>query len=74
VTYSLVKKDQLDIWMILESKDANNYIIKYPKTLLLVDKTKHSQIIEVKNVNPLSWRMDNPYFGKVSGASIKPQM
>jgi hypothetical protein len=74
VKYSLVKKDQLDIWMILQSKGANNYIIKYPKSLLLVDKTKHKEIVEVKNVHPLSWRIDNPYFGKISGANIKPQM
>lgn len=74
ITYSLVKKNQQDIWMILESKDANNYILHYPKILLHVDKTQSKQIIDVKNIKPLSWRIDNPYFGKVSGANLKPQM
>ena len=74
VKYRLVKKTERDIWMILESKDANNYILRYPKSLLVVDKSKHGKEEQIKNVNPLSWRIDNPYFGKANGAGLQPTM
>ena len=57
--------------MIIETTNANNYIIRFPESILFVDRSKVKEVIDVKQVRPLSWRIDNPYFGKPNGANMQ---
>lgn len=66
-TYRIVKQEELDIWMVIETPTSNNYLINYSRSLLQVDKSKTIEEIDTKSLKPLSWRIDNPYYGKHTG-------
>lgn len=68
IKYKFFHQENRDIWMIFENPSATNLIIRYPPSIL--KETNNSEKKKSSATKPFIWKMENPYFGKVSGANI----
>ena len=68
VKYRFVKRESESLWLLFETDEENNFLLNYPKSVISVDPSKSYDTAEKLDQKPLTWRIDNPYFGKDLGA------